>query len=118
MKTGQTVLLLGATGTIGRATYRTLMAHGHTVICPNRDAGKMLAGMATVPCDFSANALQDLCEIHKIDTVISCVASRTGTPDSARAIDRDINRRTLNAAFPRALCNAKHTRRWTQEMSA
>ena len=98
MKTKKTVLLLGATGTIGRATYRALAAVGHRVICPVRNPDDLPSGMTAVPCTFSSETFQDQFESHEIDAVISCIASRTGTPDSARAIDRDINKCVLAAA--------------------
>jgi divinyl chlorophyllide a 8-vinyl-reductase len=39
------VLLLGATGTIGRATARALAARGHHVICPVRPDSRGTAGL-------------------------------------------------------------------------
>ncbi len=56
------VLLLGATGTIGRATARALVADGHEVVCflrPRAGVGQALdpnamANLLPAPCCASA----------------------------------------------------------------
>lgn len=91
------VLLLGATGTIGRATARALLAAGHDVLAPVR-------GPSDVPCpSIIADVTQDGAVAGAIkgqhfDAVISCLASRTGAPADAWAIDHRANSRALRAA--------------------
>jgi divinyl chlorophyllide a 8-vinyl-reductase len=95
----KSVLLLGATGTIGRATSRALLAAGHRVIAPVRpgsDAGDMayaVPGALTKPT-FLSLMTQNAC-----DAVISCAASRSGVPSDARAIDHELNSAALSAAL-------------------
>lgn len=98
------VLLLGGTGSIGRATARALRQAGHDVtalVRPGADvaalaeAGCDLArGRATEPADIAAA----LAAAGPVGAVISCLASRTGSPEEARAVDRDANAGALRAA--------------------
>jgi divinyl chlorophyllide a 8-vinyl-reductase len=91
------VLLLGATGTIGRATAAALLAAGHEVIA-----------LVRAPVDFScptviADVTQDgtvarAMQGQRFDAVISCLASRTGAPRDAWAIDHRANSMALTAA--------------------
>jgi len=74
------VTLLGASGTIGRATARALRVQGHVVMTPTR------ADLATL-------------DLRGEDAVISCLASRTGTPRDAWHVDHDLNDVALNAAL-------------------
>ena len=96
MAPAKTVLLLGATGTIGRATYDALIAAGHKVIAPVR-ADTSLVPSAIVST-FTPSAISALLADHPCDAVISCVASRSGAPADARAIDHTLNSVVLNAA--------------------
>ena len=95
------VLLLGATGTIGRATLRALKRAGHDVTCfirPRAGVGgklskddciKLLAGAAlrfgdvTDPLALRRDGFRD----DPFDAIVSCLASRTGAPKDAWAID-------------------------------
>ncbi len=100
------VFLLGATGTIGRATVAALLRRGHTVTClvrpgpggdPRRGlpAGAILHyGDATDPASLLRNGLAG----GRFDVLVSCMASRTGTPQSAWAIDHRAHLDTLVAA--------------------
>jgi divinyl chlorophyllide a 8-vinyl-reductase len=106
------VLLLGATGTIGRATARALMKRGHEVVCFVRrragvggrlgpdDSVRLLAG-ATVRwgdvCEPGALARDGL-RGERFDALVSCLASRTGAPRDAWAIDHRANVLALEAA--------------------
>ncbi len=90
------VLLLGATGTIGRATRRALIDCGHDVVCFGR---KVIDGT------FRAGDVTDLASIRRdgfrgerFDAVVSCLASRNGTPKDAWAIDYRAHQNLLNAA--------------------
>ena len=97
------VLLLGGTGTIGRATARALCAAGHEVTALVRPGAELrglegcriVAGQAGAPGDLAAAlAAGD----GPVQAVVSCLASRTGAPEEARAVDRDANAAALRAA--------------------
>ena len=83
------VLLLGATGTIGRATVDALLARGHEVTCVCRPAAsggdprRGLPHAVRLRHDSPAAAIRDL----RPDALVSCMASRTGAPEDARAVD-------------------------------
>lgn len=95
------ILLLGATGTIGRATTRALLDRGHDVVClvrphPSRGpieqalaspgaSGRLtcLAGDITDPASLTRIGL----DRERFDAAVSCMASRTGAPKDAWAVD-------------------------------
>jgi divinyl chlorophyllide a 8-vinyl-reductase len=106
------ILLLGATGTIGQATAKALLADGHDVICPVRArAGsanhstidRIRKSLPGVDLRFS-----DACSVlerslslrqgGRIDAIVSCLASRTGTPHDAWEVDYRMHAEILNAA--------------------
>lgn len=96
MRSGR-VVLFGATGTIGRATVSALVSAGYRVIAPLRSLDRAPEGAATCLADMSDTA--DLTALmSEADAVISCLASRTGRPADAWAIDHDIHLRILAAA--------------------
>ncbi|MEM7472812.1 MAG: NAD(P)H-binding protein [Pseudomonadota bacterium] len=89
------VLLLGASGTIGRATADALLADGHRVTCFLRCAPDMpLNGCETVVGDISAMGL----EPGHYDAILSCLASRTGAPKDAWAVEHDLQSLVLSQA--------------------
>ena len=106
------VFVLGATGTIGQATVRALVRRGHDVVCFVRakagvkgkltaaDSARLFAG-ATVRFGevTSAESLarDGFCGEH-FDVLVSCLASRTGAPSDARAIDHQAHLHALQAA--------------------
>lgn len=106
------VFVLGATGTIGRATVRALLRRGHDVTCFVRpragvagalapgDTARLLAG-ATVRlgdvCD-PASLARDGFAGERFDVLVSCLASRTGAPKDAWAIDHQAHVDALAAA--------------------
>lgn len=91
------VLLLGGTGTIGRATAAALVADGHRVTALVR--GGALPGCAVRLGDATApGAVAGVLAEGGYDAVVSCLASRTGAPDDARRVDRDAHRLALAAA--------------------
>jgi divinyl chlorophyllide a 8-vinyl-reductase len=108
----QRIIVLGATGTIGVATVTALVQRGHEVVCfvrPRAGAGgalgpqdsqHLLAG-ATVRfgeiTDPDAFARDGLCG-ERFDALVSCLASRTGVPEDAWAIDYRAHVHALNAA--------------------
>lgn len=107
------ILLLGATGTIGQAAARALVRRGHEVVCliRTRAGGKrnrspdeiraLLPG-ATVragdPAD-PASLDKDGFAGERFDTLASCMASRTGTPKDAWAIDYQAHSDALGVAI-------------------
>ena len=98
------VLVLGATGTIGRAVVRALVADGHDVTCLVRprwerraETAEWLEGVAVLYGEagsLAANALRG----QRFDVLVSCLASRTGAPADAWAVDHDANLGALEAA--------------------
>jgi divinyl chlorophyllide a 8-vinyl-reductase len=83
------VLLLGATGTIGASTVRALHQQGHETVCVLRAPSAQLLHATCVfadPCDPETWG-KTLHEGQPFDAVISCLASRTGTPRDAWRID-------------------------------
>lgn len=106
------VLLLGATGTIGRATARALVACGHEVVCFVRPrAGvrgrltepeivRLLSGAEIRVGDVTdaASLSGDGFRGDRFDAVVSCLASRTGASRDAWAIDHAAHLGVLKAA--------------------
>jgi len=106
------VLLLGATGTVGRAVAAALVEDGHDVVCPVReragprgalapaDTGTLLAGAEIRLCDAAdpESLARDGFRGERFDAVVSCLASRTGAPADAWAIDYAANAAALAAA--------------------
>ena len=108
----QRVCVLGATGTIGRATAAALLRRGHDVVCFVRaragiggslspaDSARLFDG-ATVrvvdPADPMSLA-RDGFAGESFDAVVSCMASRTGVPRDAWAIDHCAHLKALVAA--------------------
>ena len=101
------VLLLGATGTIGKATAWSLVNAGHEVICLLRRTNAMSRGVPDLPeaaiqrfgdvTDPHSFARDAICGEH-FDTLVSCLASRTGAPHDAWKIDHDAHVHALAAA--------------------
>jgi len=80
------ILLAGASGTIGAAVLKQLTAQGHDVTIVPRGT---LA---------EAAALAALCAASRPQVVISCIASRSGAPEDALAVDYGANATLLQAA--------------------
>ncbi len=138
----QRVLLLGATGTIGRATAQALRQRGHEVVAlvrPARVGAAASTAASSAPRAPSATAatahyasasastaspqrpvhdalqamgvtlregnLSDPGSIardglrgERFDAIVSCLASRSGTPRDAWAVDHDAHQHALAAA--------------------
>lgn len=82
------VMLLGSTGTIGRAVARELVARGHDLVCFTRapteiEAVEVRVGNVSDPASLANEGFRG----ERFDAVISCLASRTGEPKDAWAID-------------------------------
>jgi divinyl chlorophyllide a 8-vinyl-reductase len=94
------VLLLGATGTIGRATAAALVAAGHEVVAVVRPGATGPEACARLEADVTKpGALAAAIGTARFDAVISCLASRTGAPQDAWAIDHRANSLSLAAAM-------------------
>jgi divinyl chlorophyllide a 8-vinyl-reductase len=106
------VFVLGATGTIGRATVPALLQRGHDVVCFVRprsgaggamvqDANRRLLDGADVrlgdPAD-PTSLCRDGFRGERFDALVSCLASRTGAPKDAWAIDYRAHVQALTAA--------------------
>ena len=106
------ILMLGGTGSIGRATVTALVARGHRVVCiarPKAGSGgkwtqektrrilkgtEVIFGDVTDPTFLSEQVFQD----QPFDAVVSCMASRTGEPKDAWAIDYQAHADVLSHA--------------------
>ncbi|WP_017666291.1 NAD(P)H-binding protein [Porphyrobacter sp. AAP82] len=80
------IALAGASGTIGAAVLRRLEGEGHDVAALPRGA--------FIEPDALADGIRD----DRIDVVISCIASRSGAPGDALAVDYGANATLLAAA--------------------
>jgi divinyl chlorophyllide a 8-vinyl-reductase len=97
----QRICVLGATGTIGRATVRALLQRGHDVVCfvrPHRAADDIGATVRVVEVTDPASLERDGFRGEQFDAVVSCMASRTGVPKDAWAIDHRAHVAVLAAA--------------------
>jgi len=106
------VFVIGATGTIGQATVRALLRGGHEVVCFVRpragvggrllreDSARLFAGATVRVGDVSdaASLARDGFCGERFDVLVSCLASRTGTPKDAWAIDHRAHLLALGAA--------------------
>jgi divinyl chlorophyllide a 8-vinyl-reductase len=116
------VLVLGATGTIGRATVHALRRRAHEVTCIVRPAGGQRVDPAVAraapatPPDVRATLVRSGAELReadvldprslardafrgeRFDAMVSCLASRTGVARDAWAIDHRAHEHALAAA--------------------
>ena len=111
-QTPKRVCVVGATGTIGRATVVALLRRGHEVVClvrsrasageapPPTDNARSLDGAVvrmTDPTD-AVSLSRDGFAGELFDAVVSCMASRTGAPQDAWAVDHRAQLNVLEAA--------------------
>jgi divinyl chlorophyllide a 8-vinyl-reductase len=106
------VFVIGATGTIGRATVRALIQAGHDVVCFVRpragvggalapdDSTKLLEGASLRFGDVTdaGSLARDGFRGERFDALVSCMASRTGAPRDAWAVDHAAHVTALAAA--------------------
>jgi divinyl chlorophyllide a 8-vinyl-reductase len=98
--------MVGATGTIGRATVRALLRHGHEVVCfvrrsaPDATPNSLPAGAIVRVGEVTdaASIARDGVRGEHFDAVLSCLASRTGAPRDAWAIDHAAHLHLLEVA--------------------
>ena len=106
------IFMLGASGTIGQATVRALVARGHEVVCfvrPQAGVGGALGpqelarrlpgaelryGEVTNPLSLARDGFAG----ERFDVLLSCLASRTGAPGDAWAIDHQAHVQALDLA--------------------
>ena len=106
------VFMLGATATIGQATVRALVRRGHELVCfvrPHMARDEVPADLDTAQSSGSVtlrigapgdamSLARDGFRCERFDAIVSCMASRTGTPRDAWAIDHRAQVRALEAA--------------------
>ncbi len=87
------VMLLGATGTIGRAAAAAIAADGHQLVCFVRPGTAADAGLPS-ECDIRFGQVTDPSSLRhdgfrgeRFDVLVSCLASRSGVPADAWEID-------------------------------
>jgi divinyl chlorophyllide a 8-vinyl-reductase len=106
------IFVLGATGTIGQATVLALVGRGHEVVCfvrPRAGVGGALGpqelarrlpgaelryGEVTNPLSLARDGFAG----ERFDVLLSCLASRTGAPRDAWAIDHQAHVDALEQA--------------------
>lgn len=100
----QRLFVVGASGTIGRATVRALLQRGHEVVAFGR-AGAQPALPPGAGLSWRQGEIGDAGSIgrdglrgERFDAVVSCLASRTGAPQDAWAVDHHAQRQLLQAA--------------------
>jgi divinyl chlorophyllide a 8-vinyl-reductase len=109
MNSSKRVFVIGATGTIGRATVQALIRQGHDVVCfiryrsekkrstkpePFFEGASIRYGDLSDPQSINEQGLKS----EKFDVLVSCLASRTGAPKDAWAIDYQAHIHVLEAA--------------------
>lgn len=91
----KSVVVFGASGTIGRAAVHALIAAGHDVTCilrPSSDVSGLPPAAKIWRGELTA------ADLTGADAIVSCLASRTGAPADAWAIDHDAHIAILAAA--------------------
>jgi divinyl chlorophyllide a 8-vinyl-reductase len=97
----RSIALLGATGTIGRATLHELRAQGHNVTCLVRQgsADKLPQDVPSVTVDLTnLDAMTRAIAESGASAVVSCMASRSGRAQDAWAVDYHAHLNVLRAA--------------------
>ncbi|MEM1229003.1 MAG: NAD(P)H-binding protein [Pseudomonadota bacterium] len=105
----QTLLVAGASGTIGAAVVARALERGWQVLALLRsDAPAPVAssaGAGRLVClraaSMSLASLEETLAGHRFDALVSCVASRSGVAEDAWAVDYQLNRNLLTLALDR-----------------
>jgi divinyl chlorophyllide a 8-vinyl-reductase len=90
------VVLFGASGTIGKAVAKELLRCGYEIVCALRSTSDVPDDLSG--CKIRSGDLVDVFGTEKFDVAISCIASRTGVPEDAWAVDYQANSDILKAA--------------------
>lgn len=104
--TGEKVVIVGATGYIGKAVVRESVRRGYPTTAVVRDLARAegepkfegAARQQADVCDPSSLAASPAFTKGNVDVVISCLASRTGMKKDSYAIDYQATLNCLNAA--------------------
>jgi len=115
------VLVTGATGTIGRAVVGEFSARGHQVVCIVRPRAGGSAAAQLDPAHLLPGAELHFAEItdpasladpgfggRGFDAVVSCLASRSGVPRDAWAVDYQAQMNALSLAARAELSRTGH----------
>ncbi|EKV03087.1 putative nucleoside-diphosphate sugar epimerase [Leptolyngbya sp. PCC 7375] len=108
----QRILVLGGTGSIGRAAVAALVKRGHEVVCIARSkagsggqltkekTARLLQGADVLFGDVTNTTFlaEHVFRGQQFDAVLSCLASRTGEPKDAWAIDYQAHADVLSLA--------------------
>jgi divinyl chlorophyllide a 8-vinyl-reductase len=99
------VLLFGATGTIGQATCKALLHVGHEVVCFVRQPSQTQTHALLAGAQLRFGDVQSIESVkhhglkgEHFDAIVSCMASRTGAPKDAWAIDYQAHSQLLKIA--------------------
>lgn len=96
----RSALVFGGTGTAGQGVVRALVVAGYHVVClgrPPLTEGTFSPEVEQIAGDVSGD-LGPVFEGRQFDVVISCLASRMGTPKDAWAIDHQAQLHVLEVA--------------------
>ncbi|WP_271078107.1 NAD(P)H-binding protein [Aurantiacibacter sp. MUD61] len=96
----KSVILFGASGTIGQSVARELVERGYETTCVIRAGGRDVFPGARVERmrDLDSNSVRGLFLGKNYDAVISCIASRTGVHEDAWKVDAIFNQNIIAAA--------------------
>lgn len=92
------VLIMGASGTAGAAVAASLIVAGHDVTACVRPNSVTPHGLQRIEANDVLSSACEHIRSGEFDAVVSCLASRTGTPSDAWAIDHDAQQALLGAA--------------------
>ena len=95
------VLLAGATGYIGQAVLRELVAQGHEVVALVRPGRQLTTDVQDRVTRIEVSLTDDADwdqQVPPVAGVISCLASRSGAPRDARQVEFEANRKLLEYA--------------------
>jgi len=102
--TGERVIVVGASGYIGKAVVKEAVRRGYPTVAVTRDASKSAAeskfeGASIVQADVcDPSTLRAAFAQGSVDVVISCLASRSGSKRDSFAIDYQATLNCLEAA--------------------
>ena len=94
----KTIGVFGASGTIGRAVVAALAARGFAVVCLVRSCAEFPGATVRVVDAGDPSSLAQAFAGERFDAVISCMASRSGVPADAWAVDYRAQLNVLEAA--------------------
>jgi divinyl chlorophyllide a 8-vinyl-reductase len=103
------VLVLGASGSIGRATVQALAERGHAVVAvlrpgrPVETTSGRAVEVRTAEASDADSLARDALRGEHFDAVVSCLASRSGAPADAWAVDHRANLNALRSAQAAAI---------------